>query len=130
MELSIFLAKLIGLYMVITGLAVVAKQKNIMDQLVKMVKNVSLIFFGGAIDLLIGLAIVLSHNIWLGTPSQTIITLVGWIVLIKALLLMFLPSKSLVELARYFNNRSVLMLKMVFYIAIGLYLAGAGFGMF
>ena len=45
-----------------------------------------------------GLAIVLLHNYWSGGALTVIITLLGWLTLIKAVLLLVLPSTKLVAL--------------------------------
>jgi hypothetical protein len=50
-----------------------------------------MIFVLGAITLVAGLAMVLTHNIWSGSALVVIVTLVGWVTLLKSLLLLFLP---------------------------------------
>jgi hypothetical protein len=45
--------------------------------------------FLGAITLAAGLAMVLAHNIWSGGALVVVVTVVGWITLIKSLLFLF-----------------------------------------
>ena len=47
----------------------------------------------GVITLAAGLAMVLAHNIWSGDALVVVVTLVGWITLIKGLLFLFLPPE-------------------------------------
>ena len=43
------------------------------------------------ITLAAGLALVLAHNIWSGGALVVIVTVVGWVTLIKGLFFLFLP---------------------------------------
>jgi len=45
------------------------------------------------ITLAAGLAMVLAHNIWSGGALAVVVTLVGWITLIKSLFFLFLPPE-------------------------------------
>jgi vacuolar-type H+-ATPase subunit I/STV1 len=47
----------------------------------------------GVITLAAGLAMVLAHNIWSGGALAVIVTLVGWLALIKGLFFLFLPPE-------------------------------------
>ena len=47
----------------------------------------------GVITLAAGLAMVLPHNIWSGGVLAVIVTLVGWLALIKGLFFLFLPPE-------------------------------------
>jgi hypothetical protein len=52
-----------------------------------------MIFIVGMITLAAGLAMVLAHNIWSGGALAVVVTLVGWITLIKNLFFLFLPPE-------------------------------------
>jgi hypothetical protein len=58
----------------------------------------SMMFVLGAITLAAGLAMILAHNIWSGGALVVIVTLVGWITLIKSLSFLFLPQHVEAEL--------------------------------
>ena len=47
----------------------------------------------GVITLAAGLAMVLAHNIWSGGALVVVVTLVGWMALIKSLSFLFLPPE-------------------------------------
>ena len=44
---------------------------------------------------LAGLAMILVHNVWSKCPVVVIVTLLGWLTLIKGILYLFLPAKWL-----------------------------------
>jgi len=82
----------------------------------------------GVITLAAGLAMVLAHNVWSGGALVVIVTLVGWITLIKSLLFLFLPAEME---AGFFMGQ--LHYQQLFYVygafslALGIYLTYGGF---
>jgi len=54
-----------------------------------------MVFIVGVIALVAGLAMILAHNVWSGGALPVIVTLIGWLALIKGLLLLFLSLKAL-----------------------------------
>jgi hypothetical protein len=89
-----FLGRLIGLYCILIALAMMIRKDATMDVVTAMMHNAQLLLSLGAITVIAGLAIVLSHNIWSGGAVTVMVTLVGWIVLIKGSLLLFLSPEQ------------------------------------
>src|ERR1700688_3104948 len=50
------------------------------------------------ISLAIGIAMILGHNVWSGGALPVVVTLVGWLILAKGLLLLFLTPESVSRL--------------------------------
>ena len=90
---TIFLSKLLGLYCVVVGLAMFVHSHATMEMLKAMLHNAPVLYVAGIIALAMGLAMVLSHNVWCGGVLPIVVTVVGWIALIKGLLLLFLPAQ-------------------------------------
>ena len=125
MELSIFLAKVIGLVSVISVLAVLARfslYKKLEDDTAK---GVSSVYLSGFVILLLGALLVTSHNIW-SSDWRVVITIIGWLVLAKGILRLFFPEavRSLVQRKR--DNRWFLLGEIVM-LVVGLYLLYQGF---
>lgn len=78
------------------------------------------------IELIAGLALVLAHNIWVWGP-EVIVTLVGWMMIVEALLYYLVPEKKLVKVLTWFNRSGVYIWGGLVSIAAGLYLASVGF---
>ena len=53
--------------------------------------NHALVCLTGMINLVIGLLIVVSHNIWVA-EWPVVVTIVGWVVLLQALMRIFFPD--------------------------------------
>jgi len=124
MELSLYLAKLLGLYLVIVCLALLLNRKKVEELKKYAAQNTLFIFSFGAVSLLMGLAIVLAHNVW-DTIWQSLITLLGYVAIVKGLLRLFLPEK-LSTLNNKLNERNIIVWG-IFWLIIGFYLTYVGF---
>ena len=85
MGLSLFIAKLLGIYLLIlAGLWVTHK-----DQLDRSIKDFidsrGLIFFSGVINIILGLAIAIGHPIW-EFNWRGLITLLGYLILFQGIM--------------------------------------------
>lgn len=91
MCLSIFLAQVIGVFLFLTSLAMLVHQPRFKKTISDFLSNNSLISFSGNLSLLIGLLIVVSHNIWI-SQWPVLITLFGWVVLLQGLMRIYFPE--------------------------------------
>ena len=125
---TIFLSKLIGLYCIVVGLAMVAHKQATLEMVRALLQNAPLLWLVGVMALGVGLAMVLGHNVWKGGALPVVVTLVGWLSLLKGLHLLFMPSDAAV---RFFLGVLHYGQMFYFYVAIdliiGVYLTYAGF---
>jgi hypothetical protein len=92
MQTSIFLAKLLGPILLIAGIAMLVNRKAF-DALVQEVLRSSLLFFLlGLIDFSLGLAIVLTHNVWVA-DWRVVITLLGWLLMVRGAVRLLVPDQ-------------------------------------
>lgn len=91
MDLSLFLAKVLGLYLIIVIAACVVQWRGMKKVLEDFERSRGLIVFSGAWALLLGLLLVTSHNIW-EWNFRGVITFLGWVTLLKGLLRLFFPQ--------------------------------------
>ena len=126
MNSSIFIAKLIGPILVVTGLMTLANPKALQEIAREFLASRALLFVAGSLALLAGLAIVNSHNIWIaGWP--VIITLFGWMAIVAGLIRMAFPAvtKSIAE--AMLSNFAVLRVVGGLQVALGAYLMTKGY---
>lgn len=90
MNLSNYLAELWGITIIVVSFALLIKPKRL-EKLFAEVENEATMFFWGIVSLVIGLAMVLIHNVWVFDWRVTI-TILGWLTLIKGLDVLFLPE--------------------------------------
>jgi len=125
---TLFLSRLIGLYCILVALCMITRRQATLESVTALLHDPSMIFIVGVITLAAGLAMVLAHNIWSGGALAVIVTLVGWITLIKSLFFLFLPPE--VE-AGFFLRQ--LHYQELFYVygaislVLGIYLTYGGF---
>jgi hypothetical protein len=91
METSIFLAKLIGPMMLVMGIFVVFNPQRIQAIGREFLDSDALIFLSGVITLPVGIAIVITHNIW-EADWRTVITFFGWVAVFAGIARMILPD--------------------------------------
>jgi hypothetical protein len=91
MSNSLFLARLIGPVMLVVGLAVFANQRGFRDMSEEFMASRALMFLSGLLIMAVGLAIVLTHNIWTA-DWRVLITLFGWLTAIGGALRLFAPT--------------------------------------
>ncbi len=91
MSTSILIARLIGPILVVAGLAALINPKLLQDVGREFLANRALIFMGGVLALLAGLAIVNTHNIWSG-GWPVVITVIGWLAVLGGIIRMGFPG--------------------------------------
>jgi len=113
-----FLGKLIGLYLIIISLAMAAHKQATVETMNALVRNAPALFVAGLI------AIVLCHNVWSGGVLPVMVTLTGWIALIKGVLLLFLsPSEVYRLLLEGLHYEQFFALYTAIPMLLGIYLA-------
>jgi len=90
---TLFLSRLIGLYCILVALSMMTRRQATVETVTTLLQNPSMMLILGVITLVAGLAMVLAHNIWSGGALAVIVTLVGWMTLIKSLFFLFLPPE-------------------------------------
>ena len=89
---TIFLGRFFGLYtLIITGWILVNRQAAIVT-IPAMLADRPLMLIVAIIALVGGLAMVLGHNIWSGGTLTILVTVLGWVILIRGVLFLFLSS--------------------------------------
>jgi hypothetical protein len=90
MSNSLFLARLIGPVMLVVGVAVFTNPRGFRDMAEEFLASRALMFLSGLIIMPVGVAIVLTHNIWTA-DWRVVITVFGWLCSIGGALRLFGP---------------------------------------
>lgn len=91
MEHSKFLGKVIGIYLIIVCIAMFINMPAFIDRVNSLINNTALMFVVGFITLILGLLMVVSHNIW-QLNWRVVITIISWLVLLKSISIIFYPQ--------------------------------------
>ena len=93
MENTIFLAKFWGWILVIPCLIFLVRGKVLAEEIFRLLGDRSFNFLSGYIALIIGLITVILHNVWVA-DWRVIITILGWIALIKGIVRIGFPETT------------------------------------
>ena len=125
---TLFLSRLIGLYCILVALSMITRRQATLESVTALLHDPSMIFVLGAITLIAGLAMVLTHNIWSRGALAVIVTLVGWITLIKSLSFLFLPPQIEAGLfLKRLHYEQLFYPYCAFSLVLGIYLTYSGF---
>jgi putative exporter of polyketide antibiotics len=125
---TLFLSRLIGLYCIVIALSMMTRRQATVETVTALLQNPSMMLIVGIITLAAGLAMILAHNIWSGGALVVIVTLVGWITLIKSLLFLFLPPEMEAGLfLGQLHYRQLFYLYTSVSLVLGVYLTYGGF---
>lgn len=125
--LTTFLSKLIGLFCILFSIAEATHRQATIDSVTALIHDPPLLLVFGIVWLIAGLALVLSHNVWSGGAPPIIITLVAWVTLIRALVLLLLSPNALAGLIAAVLFEQYFYAYIAIALALGLYLTYAGF---
>jgi hypothetical protein len=123
-----FLSKLIGLYLILISLAMIAHRQATIESMNALVHNAPVLFVVGVIAEAAGLAMVLGHNVWSGGVLPVVVTLTGWLMLIKGSMFLFLSPEAVYgTLIAGFHFDQLFYPYMATVLLLGIYLTYGGF---
>jgi len=126
MEPTLFLAKVFGVYFVVTGLSMALRRKELSTLFAAFAEDRPLLYLTSVVALILGLVLVASHNVWTG-GWPLVITLLSWLMLVKATLYLLLPFDWTARLIALVNRPAWFALGGPIAAGLGLILAGKGF---
>ena len=124
MELSLFLAKLLGLYMLIVAVELIARRHEFEGAVRDFASSKGLIVFSGSVSLILGLAVAIGHPVY-EFNFRGLITLVGYILILRGIWRMAFPSRIQKKMAACFHQGYKEFL--IILIIVGIYLTYSGF---
>lgn len=126
METTLFLAKLIGISTFVTGIAFAFRWRKFKDMINQMADNPGIFYIIVLIELVAGVALVLSHNLW-GNLLESLVSIFGWLMAVEATLYLLIDHESVKKIISYFNKKSFYIFGSLFYIILGAYFIYGGF---
>ncbi|KKT01265.1 MAG: hypothetical protein UV76_C0001G0023 [Candidatus Nomurabacteria bacterium GW2011_GWA2_43_15] len=103
MDTTLLVAKVLGVYLVVSGLFLLIKGKTVPHLLKDFFEHPAVVYLTGAILIFLSSMYLIQYNVWDGT-WHTLVTLFVWIVLLKGVTYILFPQ-ALSELAvKRFKN--------------------------
>jgi len=85
MDLSTVVAKVFGIYLIVSGLFLLMRGKTLPLLVKDFFEHRAVVFLAGAILVFFGGVLVMRHNLWDGS-WRTWVTVLGWLALIKGVM--------------------------------------------
>lgn len=127
MSLTAFLARLIGLFAMIVAVSVTMHKEGTLLTVGAIVESATLLMIRGFVGLAAGLAMVLSHNVWRGGLLTILVTLAGWIILLRAVAMLALPHQDLAAILNAVDYAQLFYVYAAVAFFVGAYMTIAGF---
>ena len=125
---TLFLARLLGLYCVLAALLMVMQREAMITAVTVLVHDGPLLLVLGVVTVPAGLALVLSHNVWSGGVLPVVVTLIGWLTLIKGLMFWLLPPAAAAQFyLKRLHYEQLFYLYAAMALVVGICLSVAGF---
>lgn len=127
MDTSLFLAKLMGPVLVIVGIGLFLNRERYRAVVDEVIASHTMLYVFGVLALTGGLAIVLTHNIWVA-DWPVIITILGWLMIVRGTLRIIIPER-VETLATMIMAQwpTLLIVSDLVVIALGAFLCWKGF---
>ena len=126
MPTSELIAKIISPLFIIVAISMLLNRRYYHAIINELLETPPLLHFAAFIKLFIGILLVLFHNFW-STNWSILITLLGWIVLIKSLIFFLFPRQVIEFCKKMLSNPKIITFTGISCLIIGLFLSLAGF---
>lgn len=128
MDLSLFLAKVFGLYMLAAGLLILVRRKAIMPAVAEFGESRALLLSIGLLELVAGIALLSAHMVF-ALDFRGLITFIGVWMIFEGILYAALPMQKLRRLIRIVNKPRWFIVGGILSALLGAWLAAVGFGL-
>lgn len=129
METSVWIAQLLALVYLAVGIGFMVDKKYYQKMLTNWTKGDDGManYMGGFFALVAGYVLVNVHNTWDGPFWVSVISLIGWLALIKGIVLLVMPSKMMEFFKPMIKNQGFMNLAGYACLVIGLFFAYYGY---
>ncbi len=91
MDITILVVKILGIYLVVSGLFLVLKGKTVPHLLKDFFDHPAIVYLTGIILIFLSSMYLIQYNIWDGT-WRSLVTLITWLIMFKGLAYIFAPQ--------------------------------------
>jgi hypothetical protein len=113
-----YLSRLIGLVTFVVAGSMIVNKPQAIETMMTLVHDRSALIIVGMLGTAAGMAIVLAHQRWSGGALPVVVTLLGWIILIRGIVLLFLPQPATARLVEWFRFEDFFYLYLGFAAAL------------
>ncbi|MDG1950903.1 MAG: hypothetical protein P8J32_08890 [bacterium] len=122
---TLLLLQLTAPAFLILGIGMVLNKKYYTDSFETFIKNPHLLMWAACMNLVIGPAILINHNLW-GTPQEIIVSVIGVMATLKGLHMALAPKHWMKKMPKLINDSFMTYGSFVLVI-IGIYMMWSGY---
>ena len=126
MQSSVFLAKLMGPIFLAVGIGLIANAAVYKKLATEFLDSTALVYLSGLLTMTAGMAIILTHNVWV-LEWRVLITLLGWLLAIGGAVRIVIPQGTQKIGRRFLNHPQGAIIAAVVWLAIGAVLCFFGY---
>jgi nitrate reductase gamma subunit len=123
---TLLAARILGPFLLAAGILLISQRDRMLMVIATLVQDDHLTVMVAFISLAIGLVIITLHDRW-GGFTQVVISLLGWITLLRGALLLFVPNVARTMAAHFVNAPQLAPIAGCVIAFLGLWLAFVGF---
>jgi uncharacterized membrane protein len=123
---TVFLARYIGAFTIIETILLILYHTQAQQRIYDVLYDRALGFTYGLITLAIGLAIVTTHNAWRGGLLPIVVTIVGWLLLVRGIALQAIPPELVQKALQALHFEPLYYAYLAVPLVMGAYLFIAG----
>lgn len=125
--LTLYLSRLLGVFLLIIAVAEATQRSILAETLLGIADTPALLLVAGMITAVAGLAIVLAHNVWRGGTAAVVVTILGWLLLLKGAVLIVLPPAFWADIILTSRFTQLYPAYAILPVVLGGYLTFSGF---
>lgn len=122
---SLLISQVLGFYLLIVAIVMLTRADYYRNLMTNLHEGSHAIMIGATFSLIIGIILVLVHNLWVW-DEEVIITVVAWLILIKSVLWLAFPEKMM-AFSRTFYAGPGYYITAAIALVIGIILLAYGF---
>ncbi|KTC92405.1 hypothetical protein OQJ18_10280 [Fluoribacter dumoffii] len=126
MDISKFLSKVLGIYLIVVSIAIFFNGDQFTIYIKELLKNAPLMLVMGFWTFIIGLLMVVSHNIWQWS-WRLLVTIISWLILLKGVSIIFYPHYIDLASLLFIQNKNIAYTTAGFDLIMGMILCYLGF---
>jgi len=129
MGLTYFYAEIFGIVFTTIGVAFLLNLRQMLAIAHEVIDDRGVLFVIGILTLILGSFLVLTENIWNAGFLAGLVSLIGWLLLIRAILLLWLPHGTIRKIFNAVKFEQSYYAFGIIILLVGLYLAYTGFNL-
>lgn len=122
---SFVLAQVFGLYLLVMVVVLLSRASFYKELVQRMEPHSPGLIVGGSFGLMLGLLLVVIHNIWVLEP-RVAVTIVSWIILIKSILWLAFPECMTSATKKVYSGIGYYIMILIF-LVVGIFFMTKGF---